>query len=65
MYTYWLAEKLKDTEVTANCIRVTNVKVDISRYPNLSKIAKFAYTLKKSKKNPYLLRKWQKKHTPI
>lgn len=49
MYTYWLAEKLKDTEVTANCIRVTNVKVDISRYPNLSKIAKFAYALKSKK----------------
>ncbi|QUI24369.1 SDR family NAD(P)-dependent oxidoreductase [Vallitalea pronyensis] len=49
MYTYWLADKLKDTKVTVNCIRVTNVKVDISRYPHLSKLAKFAYALKSKK----------------
>lgn len=49
MYTYWLAEKLKNAKVTANCIRVTNVKVDINRYPNISKLAKFAYSLKSKK----------------
>jgi len=38
MYTYWLAEKLKDTKITVNCIRVTNVKIDIKRYPNLTKL---------------------------
>ncbi|MDP5276440.1 SDR family NAD(P)-dependent oxidoreductase [Chengkuizengella axinellae] len=46
MYTYWLAEKLKNTKITVNCIRVTNVKLDINRYPNLSKLAKFAYSIK-------------------
>lgn len=49
MYTYWLAQKLQDTKITANCIRVTNVKVDISRYPNLSGLSKFAYSLKSKK----------------
>lgn len=46
MYTFWLAYKLKDTAVTANCIRVTNVKIDISRYPSISKAAKFMYSIK-------------------
>lgn len=46
MYTYWLSEKLKDTKITVNCIRVTNVKIDISRYPNISGISKFMYSIK-------------------
>ena len=46
MYTYWLAEKLSDTNITANCIRVTNVKIDISRYSNLSELMKFMYSIK-------------------
>ncbi len=46
MYSYWLAEKLKNTPVTVNCIRVTNVKIDISRYPNISGFMKFAYAIK-------------------
>ena len=46
MYTYWLAEQLKDTKITANCIRVTNVKVDINRYPNISKFMRFMYSIK-------------------
>lgn len=46
MFTYLLAEELKDTNVTANCIRVTNVKLDEDRIPDLSKFAKFIYTLK-------------------
>jgi len=46
MYTYWLAEQLKDTVITVNCIRVTNVKVDISKYPNISKFMKFLYSVK-------------------
>lgn len=49
MYTYWLAEKLKSTDITVNCVRVTNVKIDISRYANLSKAAKMAYSLKSKK----------------
>ena len=47
MYTYWLADELKDTRITANCIRVANVKIDIeSRYPTTSKIARSMYALK-------------------
>lgn len=46
MYTYWLSEQLKNTDITVNCIRVTNVKVDTSRYPNISGFMKFLYTIK-------------------
>lgn len=46
MYTYWLAEQLKETSVTVNCIRVSNVKVDTSRYPNISGFMKFLYSIK-------------------
>jgi len=46
MYTYWLSERLKNTGITVNCIRVTNVKVDTSRYPNISGFMKFMYSLK-------------------
>lgn len=46
MYTYWLAEKYQNKSITANCVRVTNVRVDISRYPNLSNIAKKLYAMK-------------------
>lgn len=49
MYTYWLADKLKDTDITVNCVRVTSVKIDINRYPNLSKVAKLAYSVKSKK----------------
>lgn len=46
MYTLWLAQQLKDTSVTANCIRVTAVRIDISRYPNLSAFSRFMYSIK-------------------
>lgn len=46
MYTYWLAEKMKSANVAVNCIRVTNVKIDINRYPNISRLYKFAYKIK-------------------
>ncbi len=46
MYTYWLADKLKQENVTVHCIRVTNVKIDISRYPNISGFMKFLYSIK-------------------
>ena len=49
MYTYWLAEKLMNTNITVNCVRVTSVKIDINRYPNLSKAAKLAYSIKSKK----------------
>jgi NAD(P)-dependent dehydrogenase (short-subunit alcohol dehydrogenase family) len=46
MYTYWLAGSLKNTNVTANCIRVTNVKVNLSRYPGLPLLYRYAYKIK-------------------
>lgn len=47
MYTFGLAKDLKDTPITVNSIRVTNVKINIEeRYPNLSKLQKFMYTQK-------------------
>ena len=46
MYTYWLAKKLSGTNITVNCVRVTNVKIDISRYSNLSSLMKFMYSIK-------------------
>jgi NAD(P)-dependent dehydrogenase (short-subunit alcohol dehydrogenase family) len=46
MYTYWLAERLRNTGVTVNCVRVTNVRIDLSRYPGLSRLARAAYSLK-------------------
>ncbi len=49
MYTYWLADKLKDTGITVNCIRVTAVKVDISRHPDLSAFMKWVYSMKARK----------------
>ena len=47
MYTYWLAERLSDTAVTANSIRVTNVRIDIDeRYPNVPAILRKMYAIK-------------------
>ncbi|MEX1378268.1 MAG: SDR family NAD(P)-dependent oxidoreductase [Eubacteriales bacterium] len=46
MFTYYLADKLKDTNVTVNCVRVTAVKVDISRHPNISGFTKWVYAQK-------------------
>ncbi len=46
MYSFWLARKLEGTGITVNCIRVTNVKIDIKRYPDLSNIMKFMYSIK-------------------
>ncbi len=46
MYTYHLARELKDSGITANCVRVTNVKIDESRYPDLSSMMKRMYALK-------------------
>lgn len=46
MYTYWLSDQFKESGITANCIRVTNVKVDTSRYPNISGFMKFLYSIK-------------------
>ncbi|MCB8966792.1 MAG: SDR family NAD(P)-dependent oxidoreductase [Ardenticatenaceae bacterium] len=47
MYTYWLAEQLGETAVTANSIRVTNVQIDVDgRYPHMPALARRAYALK-------------------
>ncbi|MFK8045854.1 MAG: SDR family NAD(P)-dependent oxidoreductase [Crocinitomicaceae bacterium] len=46
MYTYWLANELKETKITVNCIRVTNVKIDTSKYPDISGFMKFLYSIK-------------------
>ncbi len=46
MYTYWLAERYAEHGITANCIRVTNVKIDLARYPDISKLQQFLYGLK-------------------
>lgn len=46
MYTYWLAAQLNNTTITVNCIRVTNVKVDLNRYPDISGFKKWLYSIK-------------------
>jgi NAD(P)-dependent dehydrogenase (short-subunit alcohol dehydrogenase family) len=46
MYTTWLADRLRETRITANCVRVTNVRVDLDRYPDLSPLAKRMYAAK-------------------
>jgi NAD(P)-dependent dehydrogenase (short-subunit alcohol dehydrogenase family) len=46
MYTYWLSEDLNNAAITVNCIRVTNVKIDISRYPNITPFMKWLYSIK-------------------
>ena len=46
MYTYWLADRLKSTAVTSNSIRVTAVKVDLARHPNLSAFKRWVYAMK-------------------
>ena len=49
MYTIWLADQLKQTNITVNCLRVAAVKVDLSRHPDLSPFIKWVYSLKARK----------------
>lgn len=49
MYTYWLAKELMDTNITVNSIRVTAVKIDINRHPELSNFMKWVYKQKAKK----------------
>jgi NAD(P)-dependent dehydrogenase (short-subunit alcohol dehydrogenase family) len=49
MYTYWLADKLKDDGISVNSIRVTAVQIDISRHPELSAFTKWVYKQKSKK----------------
>jgi NAD(P)-dependent dehydrogenase (short-subunit alcohol dehydrogenase family) len=47
MYTYWLAEQVRATEITVNSIRVTNVQIDVDkRYPGLPALLRKMYALK-------------------
>lgn len=47
MYTYWLADQLCDTAITANSIRVTNVRIDVDeRYPGVPAIMRKMYAIK-------------------
>jgi NAD(P)-dependent dehydrogenase (short-subunit alcohol dehydrogenase family) len=47
MYTYWLADQMKNTSVTVNSIRVTNVRIDVDkRYPGLPTIMRKMYAIK-------------------
>ncbi len=46
MYIFWLAGEYLGSAKTANCIRVTNVKIDLERYPNLSNVQKWLYSIK-------------------
>ena len=41
-----LREKLSNTNVTVYAVRVTNVKIDMSRYQNINAILKFMYKIK-------------------
>jgi NAD(P)-dependent dehydrogenase (short-subunit alcohol dehydrogenase family) len=47
MYTYALAEKLKDSGVTANCVRVTNVAVPDDRLQHLPGWMRSLYQIKR------------------
>lgn len=49
MFTYYLANELKDTKVTVNSIRVTAVQIDVSRHPDISAFMKWAYEQKSKK----------------
>ena len=46
MFTYFLADMLRDTNITVNCVRVTAVKIDLSRHPGLSPFTKWVYRQK-------------------
>ncbi len=45
-YLLHLAEKLADTCITVNGVRVTNVKLDSDRYPDVSRFQLFLYSIK-------------------
>jgi len=46
MHTRWLEQQLHGTMVTTHCIRVTNVRFDLSRFPDLPQWMKNLYTIK-------------------
>ena len=46
IYTRWLATRLRETNVTVNCIRVPAVQTDVSKYADLPAIMKKLCALK-------------------
>jgi len=46
MNSLTLKEKLSNTNVSVYAVRVTNVKIDMDRYQNISSILKFMYNIK-------------------
>lgn len=48
MFTYELSRRLEGSGVTANCIRVPSVKVDLDRLGDLPPLMRFAYRIKRS-----------------
>lgn len=46
MHARWLEQQLSGTMITANCIRVTNVRLDLSRFPDLPQWMKNLYAIK-------------------
>lgn len=46
MFTYWLADKLKEKNISVNSIRVPAVKIDLTRHPDISALQKVAYNVK-------------------
>jgi len=46
IFTHWLSKRGSNTRITANCIRVPAVRVNIDKYPGLSVMQKKAYELK-------------------
>ena len=49
MYTYWLAKQYKDIGICVNAIRVTAVKLDSDRIPNVSPFKNWVYKQKAKK----------------
>lgn len=46
IHTVWLSRQLTGTMITANCIRVSNVKLDLNRFPDLPQWMKNLYAIK-------------------
>lgn len=46
MHMRWLSQQLTGTMVTANCIRVSNVRFDLTRFPETSQWLRNLYTIK-------------------
>lgn len=47
MFTYELAKRLEGTGITVNCIRVTNVKIDLERIGDVPTYMQYVYRVKR------------------